>query len=247
MMRTKAIILAAGKGTRMKSDKSKVMHELLGKPIIFYVVEALEIPSRERIGLVVGEHNIAELRGYFGDRVDYILQKEALGTGHAVMAAESWLKGFDGNLIIVVGDAPLISKDLMNLLIEKCTPEFAGFFLSAYYKEPPPYGRVIRNGNGDVQRIVEDRDATPEEKLIGEVSSSHYCFDVKKLFGALQRITRNNDQNEYYLPDVIEKLVQSGKRVGAVAVDDPFITFGINSQADLQKAEKILHSKMQLN
>ena len=229
----RALIMAAGKSKRMQSEKSKVLHEILGKTLVEYVVDALEFEPIKRIGVVVSEHNCEEVETVLGKRVDYILQKEQLGSAHAVMVAEQWLKDFTGSLVVVVGDGPFIDSSIMQTLIQhQQQSNLAAAFLSGIYESPPPYGRVIRDVKGRVMRIVEEKDATPEERKIKEVSSSHYCFDVQKLFPALSKLNRENAQNEYYLPDVIGILTSGGEKVDAIPVDDPFLTFGINTRED---------------
>ena len=240
-MNTRALILAAGKGTRMKSGKTKVLHEIKGKTLIEYVYNALNISEIERIGIIVSEENKTDIQQVLGDKVDYVVQKKQLGTGHAVLAAEDWLSDFYGRLVVVVGDAPFLQKeivrDLLNQFQEKnCTC----VLLSAKYENPPPFGRVIRHSNGAIARIVEEKDASPEEKNIKEVSSSHYCFEKSKLFDALKQINTQNAQGEYYLPDVIQVLIKNNETVEALPVKNPMITYGINSPEDLLYAENML-------
>jgi bifunctional UDP-N-acetylglucosamine pyrophosphorylase/glucosamine-1-phosphate N-acetyltransferase len=230
----RALVLAGGKSKRMKSEKSKVLLQILDRTLIEYVVEALEFEWIERIGLVVNEENNAELKTIFGKRVEYILQAEQSGSAHAVMVAEQWSKNFSGSLVVVVGDGPFINSDLIKMLIRhRQQSNLAAVFLSGIYDSPPPYGRVVRDALGRVLRIVEEKDATAAERNIKEVSSSHYCFDTEKLFPALARVDRQNAQNEYYLPDVIGILSRDGESVEAIPVDDPFLTFGINTREDL--------------
>lgn len=236
-MQTRALILAAGQGTRMKSVLPKVLHLLNGKTIIEYVTEALEITEVEKIGIIVSDITEPGIEGTLENRADYIVQDKQLGTGHAVLSAKNWLKDFEGNLIVVVGDAPLITKELMRDLILKHEEKNAACtLLSAIWQYPPAYGRVVRSAEGKMLSIVEEKDATEEEKLIKEVSSSHYCFNSKKLFSALDKINNNNALGEYYLPDVIKILQDSGEIVEALQVNDPYLTYGINSQSDLKLA-----------
>ena len=233
-MKTRALVLAAGKGKRMQSDRNKVLHRILGKTVIEFVIDFLAIEEIERTGIVVGEHNIEDIKLLFGDRVDYILQSEPKGTGHAVMCAEKWLIDFDGNLLVVVGDAPFLDKKTIRDLIQRFeTGKYACVLLSAIFDSPPAYGRIVRNHNHDLVKIVEEKDATDQEKRITEVSSSHYCFSKSKLFTALKMISNTNEQNEYYLPDVIGVFIKNGESVEAIPVDDPMVTFGINSRKDL--------------
>jgi len=231
----RALVLAAGRGKRMHSEKSKVLHTLLGKTLIEFVTDALlEVDAIERVGIVVSEHNRYEIAALLGDRAEYITQVDPQGTGHAVMVAEDWLRKFEGDLVVVVGDAPFISPQIIRQLIaKKQTAQYAAVFLSAVYNEPPPYGRVLRDPDGRVTRIVEENDASASEKLIKEVSSSHYCFDTQRLLEALPLTNCRNAQNEYYLPDVIGIFIQKGLAVEALPLSDPVLTFGINNRRDL--------------
>lgn len=240
-MNTRALILAAGKGKRMKSERSKVLHKISGKSLIEFVVDALDIDEIERTGVIVSEQNIDEIREVLGNRVDYIVQKKQLGTGHAVLSAENWLSGFEGKIVVVVGDAPFLEKETVRGLLNQFeAKKYACLLLSAIYDKPPAYGRIVRNEKKDLIKIVEDRDASDEEKKIKEVSSSHYCFDKTKLFSALEQVKNENAQGEYYLPDVIEVFIQNGESVEALPVNNPLITFGINSQEDLLIAERLM-------
>lgn len=232
----RALILAAGKGTRMKSEKSKVVHEILGKAIVQYVVDALiKVPVRE-IAVIVGEHNIDEVKKVLGDQVEYIIQKEQKGTGHAVLSAESWLYKNNKDVFILVGDAPFISTEILQDLYElKKVKNYSCTLLSSEYENPPPYGRIVRNNKNEVMEIVEEKDASESQKLIKEVSSSHYCFSSQELLDALKKTNNQNAQSEYYLPDVIKLFYQSGQQVETVQVKDPFQTFGINDPNDMEK------------
>ena len=240
-MSARALILAAGKGKRMKSERSKVLHEIAGKSLIEYVVDALNINELMRTGVIVSEQNIEEIKSVLGNQVDYIIQKEQLGTGHAVLSAENWLDGFEGKIVVVVGDAPFLDKKTVRYLLTRFEQKkFACVLLSTIYDKPPAYGRIVRNESGELIKIVEDKDASVQEKKISEVSSSHYCFDKVKLFSALKQVKNENEQNEYYLPDVIEIFIKNGELVEALPVSNPMITFGINSREDLAMAEKIM-------
>ncbi len=243
----RALILAAGKGTRMQSDKPKVLHEILGKPIIRYVTEALSLPEVERIGVVVSPENHLTIETVLGASVDYIIQTEQLGTGHAVRAADDWLTGFNGSLVVVVGDAPFITRDIIKRLIAEQQKKGVASLLTVRLDPPPPWGRIVRDSDGRVLRIVEEKDATAKEREITEVSSSHYCFDWDCLYRALHFVKTDNAQNEYYLPDVIEIMVENGESVFTVSTGDKLLPFGINSPEDLQFAESEMRKRKGLN
>ena len=238
-MKSRALILAAGRGKRMKSERSKVLHEIAGKSLIEYVVDALDIEEITRIGVIVSEQNSEEIKEVLGNRVEYIIQKEQLGTAHAVLSAENWFDGFEGKIVVVVGDAPFLNKRTVTRLVTHFEEkELTCLLLSAIYDTPPAYGRIVRNEKGTLIKIVEEKDASDEEKKINEVSSSHYCFDKVKLFSALKQVNNKNVQGEYYLPDVIEIFIKNDDPVEAIPVQNPMITFGINSQEDLLIAEE---------
>lgn len=231
----RAVILAAGKSKRMKSRVSKIMHDVLGKPIIQYVVEAVQIPEVEEILVVVGPHNQAEVKGILGNSVRYVLQEEQLGTAHALQVCQPALKDYHGQLLVLVGDAPFLTREVIEKLVQyhRAHTDVAATLLTAIYETPPPYGRVVRDATGRVIKIVEDKDADEEIKKIREVSTSHYAFDADIVLPLLKEIKNDNAQGEYYLPDVIELLIQKGHNVAALPVDDPFTTFGINTRQDL--------------
>lgn len=241
MNKTHALVLAAGKSKRMKSKKSKVLHEILGKTIIEYVIDALKIEEIERIGVIIGNHNEKDVKQVLGDSVEYILQKKQLGTGHAVKVAGNWLNAFNGGLIVVVGDAPLINQNVIKDLIKNYyADEYDAVLLSAIYDSPPAYGRIIRDQDNKIIKIIEENDASEKEIQIKEVSSSHYCFNTQKLLSVIDKICPENVQNEHYLPDVIELFIKNGYKVEAFPVDDTMTVFGINSPDDLARASKYL-------
>ena len=238
----KAVVMAAGKGTRMKSDIPKVLIEINGMTIIESVVSALRIPEIDEVLLIINEYTGEEIRKVLGDSVTYIVQEEQRGTGHAVMCAEEHLRKFYGSLIVFVGDAPFITKDMVRQLIvshnnniNTCT-----MFSAVFESEIPVYGRIIRDEYGKLVRIVEEKDATEEEKLISEVNTSHYCFNKKKLFEYIHRTSDKNAQNEYYLSDVIELFLKDGEPVEAIPVEHPFFTYGINTLEELEARKKEL-------
>lgn len=240
-----ALILAAGKSTRMKSEKSKVIHEILGKPIIEYVVDALSDVPVTNIAVVVGEHNVDDIKEVLGERVEYIIQKEALGTGHAVIVAEDWLKKRRGDVFVVVGDAPFITAEIMRDLHNlKAQNQFNCTFLTAVYENPPPYGRIVRDEENRVLGIIEEKDASPEQKKIKEVSSSHYCFEIEYLLAALKNLHTKNAQNEYYLTDVIEIFAGQNLKVETMPIKNPVLTFGVNNREDMAHGIAFLKDKI---
>ncbi len=240
----RALILAAGQGRRMRSSVPKVLLPLAGRPLIAHILEALR-PLTDEIAVVVSPANNAEIKERLGERLHYIVQREARGTGHAVRAAEPWLRGFEGALLVMVGDAPFISTDILaRLCTMRDRGDHAVVFLSVLFPhKPPPWGRVVRAADGRVLRIVEEKDASEEEKRIREVSSSHYCFDTSRLLQALPALRADNVQGEYYLPDVIAGFVRQGYTAEALSTGDTMLPFGVNTPEDMRLAEELLQKR----
>ena len=237
--KTNALVLAAGVGKRMDSPLSKVLHKIKDKTIIEYVVESLEQSCIDKIGIVVGHHNLTNIKLLLNNRVDYIIQDDQKGTGHAVLAAERWLSSFRGSLVVVVGDAPFISKQIIRDLIHRQQiKDSAVCFLTTIFDNPPPWGRVLRDNGYNVIGIVEEIDASIVQKKIKEVSSSHYCFNWEKLKQSLHRIDNSNKLKEYYLPDVINNFSKTGHNIETITTRDSLLSFGINNQEDLKYAEE---------
>lgn len=235
------VVLAAGKGTRMKSDSAKVLHPVGGRPMLRHVLDRVADLAPERVVLVVGFQAETVRQQFSAGGIEFALQEQQLGTGHAVMQSGPVLEGFEGDVLILCGDMPLIkTATLNNLLKTHRAGNAACTFLSLKTSEPRDFGRVIRDGAGGVARIVEHRDATPEEKTVDEYNSGVYCFQKELLFKALSEITPENAQGEFYLTDTIQTLIQSGQRVEAVATTDEAEIFGINSLEDLKRAEQLL-------
>jgi len=234
----KVLILAAGKGTRFKSDLPKVLHKVLGKPMLWYVVKAAKESGAEEVIVVVGhKRELVEefLKAEFPD-VKTVYQKEQLGTGHAVMCAKELLHGYTGRLVILNGDTPLVQPEDIEKLKET---EGDMVVLTAKAEDPTGYGRVVRDGN-EVSYIVEEKDANSEEKKIKEVNTGIYAFDAEKLFEALKSINNDNAQGEYYLPDVLKVFKKKGWKVVPVLANDFSSFIGVNNRYELAKAEKIL-------
>jgi len=234
---TVAVILAAGKGTRMKSNRVKALFPLCGRPLAAYPIRAAREAGLERVVLVVG-HQADAVREAIGGGVEYALQEPQQGTGHAVMCAEEALRGFTGTMFVHVVDAPLLPAEMIRELIQAHRESGnAATLLTFRPADPARYGRIVRNADGSVARIVEYCDAAPEIRAIGEVNSGTYCFEAPLVFAVLRGITPDNDQGEYYLTDVIERLIARGERVGAVAAPDERMAAGINDRVQLAEAE----------
>jgi len=236
-----ALILAAGKGTRMKSDKAKVLHELDGKPLLHYSIEAAKAVGAEKIVAVIG-HQADIVRKAFADSgCIFVEQNPQLGTGHAVLQAKDVLADYKGLTVILCGDVPLLKPATIKSLVDNHVAEKA--VVSVLTTIPPPphaYGRIVKDSKGNVLKIVEHKDATEEEKKIGEINTGIYCVDTKFLFEALGKVTNNNRQQEYYLTDIIEIAVRERQKVKSFIADDYVEVMGINTLEELARAEKYL-------
>ena len=238
-----AVILAAGKGTRMKSALPKVLHAVGGRPMLRHVMTAAEQAGAKRTIVVVGFGG-DQVQAKIGAAAEYVLQAEQLGTGHAMMQVQPVLAGFSGTILLLCGDTPLLTdKTLLALVAAHQQSGAAATVLTAMPADATGYGRILRNESGQVLGIVEQKDATPEQKKIGEINTGIYCFEAAPLFAALAGLTCNNAQREYYLTDVLAILAQAGQQVGAVEVSDFQETLGINSRLQLAEAEAILRRR----
>lgn len=236
-----AIVLAAGKGTRMKSELNKVMHPVLNKPMIGHIVDTLQECGVERIVVVVG-HGAESVKEYLQDRVEYAVQEPQLGTGHAVMQA-SVLEGLSGDTIVLNGDGPCIRKETILKAFES-NKNHACTVLTSVLEKGEHYGRIVRNDNGMVERIVEAKDCSEEEYEINEINTGIFCFNNGALFEGLKEITNNNAQNEYYLTDLVEIFNKKGQKVNAMVVEDPDETMGVNDRVDLAKANAYMKRRV---
>ncbi|MBI3969553.1 MAG: NTP transferase domain-containing protein [Chloroflexi bacterium] len=234
-----AVILAGGKGKRMKSDLPKVLHRLHDKPMIQHAIDHMREAGVNDIIIVVG-YGRDLVRQELGDQVRYAIQEEQLGTGHAVQQALPMLAGTSGSVIICYGDMPLLSPDTIRSLIAlQSEPGVAGAILTIVLDNPPDFGRIIRDDSGRVMRVVEVKDCTPEQLQVKEVNVGVYCFESEALQWALPRLTNENAQKEYYLTDVVQLLADAGKRVETVRTTNLEETLGINDRAHLQFAERL--------
>ncbi|MGO4890193.1 bifunctional UDP-N-acetylglucosamine diphosphorylase/glucosamine-1-phosphate N-acetyltransferase GlmU [Anaerobacillus sp. MEB173] len=238
-----AVILAAGQGTRMRSKLYKVLHRVCGKPMVQHVVDQVAKLNVANSVVIVG-HGAEKVKEQLGEQVSYALQAEQLGTGHAVMQAESILGKKDGTTIVLCGDTPLITAETMEALFEYHQETGAkATVLTARAVDPTGYGRIVRNQSGAVERIVEQKDATEEELAIQEINTGTYCFDNAALFAALQHVGNDNAQGEYYLPDVIEILQKQNEVIAAYQTPSFDETIGVNDRIALANAEQIMKKR----
>ena len=236
------IIMAAGKGTRMNSDLPKVLHHANGRPLIEYVLDTSLALDPDKVVMIIGHQAEKVKTAIERYGVSTALQEPQLGTGHAVMQAEDQLRDFEGEVLILSGDAPLVNiQTLKKLIVFHQSRYAAATVLTADISDPTGYGRVIRQENSDsVLKIVEQKDATENELAVREINSGIYVFNAPVLFEALGLITTNNAQKEYYLTDVFGICFQSGKRVCAFKTDNPNEIIGINTLEQLKDAEQLL-------
>jgi bifunctional UDP-N-acetylglucosamine pyrophosphorylase/glucosamine-1-phosphate N-acetyltransferase len=238
----KAIVLAAGKGVRMQSEMPKVLHRLSGKPLVLHVIDNLIHAGlkEEDIIVVVGYRGDDVIQA-IGNRAQFVWQKEQLGTGHAVMQAEQALQGYTGIVIVACGDVPLIKPETFSMLVATANdPKTGAVVLTMELENPFGYGRIIRDEYGNLLKIVEEKDAAPEQKAIREVNTGTYAFKSSLLFQGLKTVTTKNAQREYYLPDALTYIRSTGTTVKIIKLDDPTQGSGINSKEELAKLEDII-------
>ena len=239
-----SVILAAGMGTRMKSKMPKVLHKVCGKPLSKWVIDASKAAGADKVCAVVG-HKAETVKEVLGDVCEFALQTEQKGTGHAVMQAIDVIKNSKGEVVILNGDTPLITAETINKAIEyhKNNGNQATV-ITAILDDATGYGRIVRDNDGSVLKIVEQKDASEEEKKINEVNSGMYVCDAQSLVYALDKITPNNAQGEYYLTDTLEILLSAGKKIGGYAISDNDEIRGINDRVQLNEAEKIMQKRI---
>lgn len=243
MNNTVAIVLAAGKGTRMKSKTPKVLHDILGKPIILYVLDALKAAGVTDTITVAG-HGIDLLKEVVSDS-RIVEQKELLGSGDAVSAARKALEKYSGDVLVICGDTPLVRSETIEAIIEKHKSSGADLtLLTAKLKDPMGYGRIIRDGGGAVQKIVEEENASLYEEGINEVNVGTYCYKAEMLFKALGEVRPDSRKKEIFLTDTIEIMRRDGHRIESVETDDVEEMIGINSRKDLAKATQVMKMRV---
>ncbi len=244
-MKIKALVLAAGKGTRMRgegADLPKVMLSANGRPLLWYVLDALSFLPREDIILVTGYKRKAITAAF--PAYPAVVQAEQLGTGHAVLSAAPALRNFDGSVLVCCGDMPLMKSDTYRTLIKKHVEKGnACTLLSGVSEQALPYGRIVRDGQGRFLRIVEDRDCTDTERAIRELNAGVYVFESRPLLKALARLKQDNAQGEYYLTDVPALMLEGGEKVGVCDICTPREMLGVNTPDQLARAEAGLREK----
>ena len=241
-----ALVLAAGKGTRMKSGLVKVMHSLAGRPMIYWPVEAARQAGASRVALVVG-HQSEMVRDYFAgdDGITFALQEEQLGTGHAVASAQHLFAGVGGRVLILCGDTPLIRPaTLKGMLASHAARKSTITVLTTHLDNPYGYGRIVKREGGRIIRIVEEKDAVEEENKITEINSGIYCVETEFLFAAVDRLGNDNAQGEYYLTDIVKAAAEGGDLCISYPVDDPAEVMGVNDRVQLAQAAMLLRQRI---
>lgn len=244
MTELRAVILAAGKGTRMRSKLPKVLHKVGGKAMLQHVLDAADAAGAAEKIVIVG-HGAELVESMVGEQGKIVLQAEQLGTGHAVMQTKDALAGFTGTAMILCGDTPLLDGEELKKFYEAHVQSgAAATVLTAFMDNPFGYGRIVRDVDGNVQGIVEEKDADAQQKLIKEINTGIYCLECPLMFDVLATLTCDNAQGEYYLTDVLTKLNEAGKKVGGVVTEDSDMVMGINSRRQLAEAESVMRVRI---
>lgn len=244
MSELRAVILAAGKGTRMRSKLPKVLHKVGGKPMLQHVLDAADAAGAAEKIVIVG-HEAELVEAMVGEQGKIVLQAEQLGTGHAVMQTQDALADFKGTVMILCGDTPLLDgAELKKFYEAHVQSGAAATVLTAHMDNPFGYGRIVRDAEGNVQGIVEEKDADAQQKLIKEVNTGIYCLECPLMFEVLSTLTCDNAQGEYYLTDVLTKLNAAGRKVGGIVTEDSDMVMGINSRRQLAEAESVMRERI---
>ncbi|MEJ2700879.1 MAG: NTP transferase domain-containing protein [Sedimentisphaerales bacterium] len=247
MAETVATILAAGGSTRMNTKLAKVLHEVCGRPMLAYVLDACRKAGIKRIFVIVGfgADQVQEQFAHAEDVV-WVRQDQQMGTGHAVARCRDHLKDFDGHVLVLCGDGPLIRSRTLKALIKKHeSGQSAATLATAVLDDPSGYGRIIRDAYGNMQGIVEDSDCTPEQRTIKEINPSNYLFNCGILFDAIDKVKPDNVKKEYYLTDAVSGIIATGHKVEAITALSPDEAVGVNSRAQLSAASKIMQRRIQ--
>ena len=247
MIERVAIILAAGQSTRMNTKMPKVLHEVCGRPMLEWVLTACRDAGVQKHIVVVGYGKELIIERFAFDKdVEFIEQAEQKGTGHAVMCCREQLEGFSGQTLILCGDAPLVRTDTIKVLIDKHLQEKSAVTLAtAVMADPTGYGRIVRDGYGNIQGIVEHNDCTDEQRAIGEINPGYFCFQTPLLLEALDKIQPNNAKNEYYLTDALHILLAAGHKATAVTAVAEEDAMGVNNRMQLSVVGKIMQQRIQ--
>ncbi|MHC4696334.1 MAG: NTP transferase domain-containing protein [Planctomycetota bacterium] len=246
---TVAIVLAAGKSTRMKSDLPKVLHEVCGQPMLRCVLTACRLAGVDRLMVVVGHGKDRIMEAFAGDAdVTWVEQAQQKGTGHAALCCREELKDFEGNVLVIAGDMPLIRRVTLADLIETRSRRGDALSLATtVLDDPAGYGRIIRTEEGELEAIIEHRDCTDEQLAILEVNPSYYCFDAQALFSALDEVEANPSSGECHITEVVRVLRASGRSVSAVVTLAAEEAMGVNSRLDLAAVARIMQDRIQLS
>ncbi|WP_410512956.1 bifunctional UDP-N-acetylglucosamine diphosphorylase/glucosamine-1-phosphate N-acetyltransferase GlmU [Paenibacillus sp. BR2-3] len=246
-MKRMAVVLAAGQGKRMKSKLYKVLHPVCDKPMVGHVLDTVQATGCQRSIVIVG-HGAEAVQAYLGEKAEYVLQEVQLGTGHAVKQAKELLGNEEGTTIVICGDTPLVTTETLEGLMTLHEQRgAAATVLTAVMEQPAGYGRIIRGEDGGVLKIVEQKDCTAEEDAVCEINTGTYCFDNAKLFAALEKVTNSNNQQEYYLTDVIGILRSEGEIVLGYQAKDAAESIGVNDRLALSEAEGHMRQRINRN
>ncbi len=237
-------IMAAGQGKRMNSPLPKVLHEIGGKPMLLLVTDLAQSIGAERIIAIIGHGRELVEVTLIGTGVETVIQEQQLGTGHAIRQTEPLLSGFVGDIMVLSGDVPLLTRASLEKLLATHYESRAGATLmTARFDDPTGYGRIVRDANGFLDQIVEHKDCTPEQLNINEINAGIYIFDAKTLFNSLELIDNDNAQGEYYLPDALNYFPHFGHTIALELLDDPVEIAGINTQEQLNKINRIFSER----
>lgn len=239
-----SVILAAGMGTRMKSQMPKVIHKVCGKELVKWVIDASKEAGADKVVTIIG-HKADMVRPIIESETEIAIQAEQKGTGHALMQANDFIRAAEGYVVVLNGDTPLIKAETIRKAVDYHKEQGnSATVITAVLDDATGYGRIVRGVNGNVMKIVEQKDATEEERAINEVNSGMYVFDSKALVGALTMLTPNNAQGEYYLTDTLEILRGEGKKIGGYAISDNDEIRGINNRIQLNEAEELMQERI---
>ena len=242
-----AIILAAGISSRMNTDIPKVLHEICGRPMLAYVLDACREAEVAGIYVVVG-YGAEQVRERFGEAEDiiWVHQAEQKGTAHAVLCCKEHLGNFEGETLVLCGDGPLVRAEMLKTLIEKHRVETAVTLATAVLNDPVGYGRIVRDADGNIQGIVEHKDCTTEQLSIKEVNPSYYLFNNKILFEALDKVKPGNVKKEYYLTDVLSIIIAAGHKVVAITAVRPEEAMSVNNRTQLSEISEIMQQRLKI-